>query len=135
MVFMIDTNACIRFLERRSESLREKFLLVPKSQKVLCSIVVAELLFGAAKSKRKDQTLSILLPFIQRFRVLDFDLNAAHHFAEIRAELAAQGRPIGPYDLQIAAISRANNLTLVTNNVAEFGRVSNLSIADWERAD
>jgi tRNA(fMet)-specific endonuclease VapC len=99
----------------------------------LCSVVAAELLFGAAKSVRKEETLAILLPFIQRYRLIDFDLNAAHHFAEIRAALQTQGRPIGLYDLQIAAIARANNMTLITSNIAEFQRVPNLLIEDWEQ--
>ena len=96
-MFLLDTNVCIRFLEGRSEPLRKKFLSVAASQKCLCS-VVAELLFGAAKSQRKEQTLAVLLPFIQRFKLFDFDLNAAQHFAEIRSALATQGRPIGPSD-------------------------------------
>ncbi len=40
--------------------------------------------------------------------------------------------PIGPYDLQIAAIALINNLTLVTHNTSEFGRVPGLSLDDWE---
>jgi tRNA(fMet)-specific endonuclease VapC len=132
-VYLLDTNACIRYLERRNEPLCERFVSVPQSQKALCSVVAAELLFGAAKSVRKEETLAILLPFIQRYRLIDFDLNAAHHFAEIRAALQTQGRPIGPYDLQIAAIARANNMTLITSNIAEFQRVPNLLIEDWEQ--
>ena len=133
-MFLLDTNACIRFLERRSEALRERFLSVPQSQKALCSVVAAELLFGAAKSVRKEETLATLLPFIQRYRMVDFDMNAAHHFAEIRAFLQTQGRPIGPYDLQIEAIARANNMTLITSNMTEFQRVPNLLMEDWEQA-
>jgi tRNA(fMet)-specific endonuclease VapC len=50
----------------------------------------------------------------------------------IRAELATSGTPIGPYDLQIAAIAMANNLILVTHNTKEFNRVNGLQIEDWE---
>lgn len=132
-MYLLDTNAGIRYLERRNEPLCERFVSVPQSHKALCSVVAAELLFGAAKSVRKEETLAILLPFIQRYRLIDFDLNAAHHFAEIRAALQTQGRPIGPYDLQIAAIARANNMTLITSNIAEFQRVPNLLIEDWEQ--
>lgn len=39
---------------------------------------------------------------------------------------------IGPYDLLIAAIALANNLTLVTHNTNEFSRVPGLVIEDWE---
>jgi tRNA(fMet)-specific endonuclease VapC len=55
------------------------------------------------------------------------------HFGEIRATLARQGKPIGPYDLQIAAISVTHDLTLVTDNVDEFSRVPRLKIENWQR--
>ena len=131
-MFLLDTNVCIRFLEGRSQPLRKKFQSVAAADKCLCSIVTAELLFGATKSQRKSQTLAVLLPFIRCFMMFDFDLNSAHHFGEIRAELETKGRPIGPFDLQIAAIARANNLVLVTSNTSEFARVSGLAVEDWE---
>lgn len=40
--------------------------------------------------------------------------------------LEARGAPIGPYDLQIAAIALANGCTLVTHNQTEFSRVQSL---------
>jgi len=36
-------------------------------------------------------------------------------------------------DYQIPAIARANGMTLATNNVAEFRRVSGLPGEDWEQ--
>jgi tRNA(fMet)-specific endonuclease VapC len=50
----------------------------------------------------------------------------------IRAELAALGTPIGPYDVQIAAVALAHNLILITHNTGEFRRVQGLQIEDWE---
>ncbi len=63
---------------------------------------------------------------------LPFDDRAAEHFGEIRAALEKSGTPIGPLDLLIASIPRANNLTLVTHNTHEFGRVAGLELNDWE---
>nr|HMN28999.1 VapC toxin family PIN domain ribonuclease [Caldilineaceae bacterium] len=57
---------------------------------------------------------------------------AAAIAGSLRAELARQGAPIGPYDLQIAAIALANDCTLVTHNLREFGRLPNLLLEDWE---
>ena len=45
--------------------------------------------------------------------------------------LASQGTPIGPYDLQIAAIALAHDLTVVTHNTREFARVPGLKLEDW----
>lgn len=64
--------------------------------------------------------------------VITIDDNAALIYGEIRAELAGKGTIIGPYDLQIAVIALANDLTLITHNTREFGRISSLIIEDWE---
>jgi tRNA(fMet)-specific endonuclease VapC len=42
---------------------------------------------------------------------------------------------IGPNDLMIAAIARAHALALVTHNTAEFGRVEDLALEDWESSE
>ncbi len=68
------------------------------------------------------------------FRSLPFDDSAADHAAEVGRLLRIAGNPIGPNDLLMAGIALANGVTLVTPNVAEFGRVSGLAIEDWESA-
>ena len=50
----------------------------------------------------------------------------------MRVEMASRGTPIGPYDLQIAAIALVHDCTLVTYNSAEFQRIRNLVLEDWE---
>ncbi len=49
----------------------------------------------------------------------------------IRADPEIAGTPIGPYDIQIAAIAIHNNLTLVTHNTREFSRIPDLKIEDY----
>ena len=62
---------------------------------------------------------------------MEFDEEAALHYAEIRADLKRRGATIGANDLFIAAHARALALTLVTNNTAEFERVVGLSVGNW----
>ncbi len=132
MIYLLDTNVCIRYLNSRSTAIRRKLLSTPEAEIVLCSVVKAELLFGAAKGDNKAKRLAQLDLFFARFVSLPFDDRAAKVYGRIRAELEKQGRPIGPNDLLIAAIAMANDLTLVTHNVREFGRVTNLQLEDWE---
>jgi tRNA(fMet)-specific endonuclease VapC len=68
---------------------------------------------------------------LARLDVLDFDLSASMHAGEIRAELAARGTPIGPYDTMIAGQARSLGLVLVSNNTGEFARVSGLRLENW----
>jgi tRNA(fMet)-specific endonuclease VapC len=132
MSVLVDTNVCIRFLNGRSESIRARFRTTPPEQIYLCSVVVGELLFGAAKSQHPDKTLARQLQFISRFVSFPFDDLAARSYAKIRAELERDGNLIGANDLMIAAIAVSRGITLVTNNVREFGRVGDLALENWE---
>ncbi len=98
----------------------------------LCSIVKAELLFGALRSEQKESNSQLLQNLFAPLYSFDFDDNAAEHYAQIRADLTAQGKLIGANDLMIAAIARANKATLITHNTGEFSRVQGLLIEDWE---
>ena len=98
----------------------------------VCSIVKAELCFGAMKSANPDRNFALQQAFLAQFVSLPFDDLAATTFGVIRAQLETRGIPIGAYDLQIAAIALANNLTLVTHNTGEFGRIEGLQVEDWE---
>ena len=62
---------------------------------------------------------------------LPLDAAAADHAARIAAALARAGTPIGPFDLLIAGVARANGALLLTRNLAEFGRVEGLLVEDW----
>jgi tRNA(fMet)-specific endonuclease VapC len=92
-----------------------------------------ELYYGAYRSTQTERNLAILERFFSQFAVLPLDPAAARVAGRIRAELLASGTPIGPNDFQIAAIALTHNLTLVTHNTREFGRVSGLVIEDWEQ--
>jgi tRNA(fMet)-specific endonuclease VapC len=98
----------------------------------VCSVVKAELFYGAMRSNDPTRTLERQQGFLNRFISLPFDDEAALIFGRIRASLAAAGTPIGAYDLQIAAIALSHNLTLITHNTTEFNRVNGLQLEDWE---
>jgi tRNA(fMet)-specific endonuclease VapC len=50
---------------------------------------------------------------------------------EIRATPEWAGQPIGINHLHIAAHARSQGMTLVTNNLPEFERVSGLLLENW----
>ncbi|BAY29297.1 PIN domain protein [Nostoc carneum NIES-2107] len=133
MRYLLDTNACIVYLNRPMSGVRQRLGSLSPSDIAVCSVVKAELFYGAMRSNNPTRTLALLEAFLDNFESLPFDDQAARIFGTIRAELGTLGTPIGPYDLQIAAIAVVNNLTLVTHNIREFSRVSGLAIEDWEQ--
>jgi len=132
MKFLLDSNTCIRYLNQRSPLIIKKLHNTPERDIVVCSIVKAELFYGAMKSQYPQQTLQKQQLFLNRFASLPFDDQCALIYGQIRADLAIKGTPIGPNDALIAAIAMANSLTLVTHNIAEFSRIKGLQLEDWE---
>lgn len=132
MKYLLDTNTCIRFINGQSPSIAAHFHRIEEGDAVICSVVKAELFYGAMRSQHTAKTLAKQQQFIGNFQSLPFDDVAAELFGRIRADLAAKGTPIGPYDLMIAAIALAHDLVVVTHNVREFSRVVGLLLEDWE---
>jgi tRNA(fMet)-specific endonuclease VapC len=132
MIYLLDSNTCIRFLNGRSVNIARKVKTTPPDQIAVCSIVKAELYFGAERSNNVTKTRAEQDEFFTPFQSLPFDDAVANIYAKIRADLAAKGTPIGPNDLMIAAIALANNLTLITHNTREFSRIETLKLEDWE---
>lgn len=97
----------------------------------ISSVTVMELVYGAEKSQFPERNLAIIEGFISRLDVLDYDYAAATHTGQIRAELARQGRPVGPFDQMIAGHARSRGLIVVTNNTREFERIAGLRLEDW----
>lgn len=133
MKYLLDTNTCVQYLRKGSASpVSAKLATLRRSDVVLCTVVLAELLYGALHSRDVAKNLADTRNFIVGFSSLDFDAAAAEEYAKIRADLAAKGTLIGPNDLLIAAIALAHGLTLVTHNTAEFSRVAGLLLEDWQ---
>lgn len=132
MIYLLDTNACIQLWQRKNLNLRRHFAQYSPADIALCSVVKAELLFGALRSEQIEGNLALLQKLFAPLQSFEFDDNAAEHYAKIRADLTAQGKLIGANDLMIAAIAVANKATLITHNTAEFSRVHGLQLQDWE---
>lgn len=132
MRYLLDANACIRILNNSSPSLIERLRRHEPSKIGICSIVRAELIYGARKSSRATENRELLARFFGPFGRLPFDDSSAEQYGLIRAELERAGTPIGPNDLLIASTARAHDLILVSHNLKEFRRVSGLKVEDWE---
>lgn len=131
-MYPLDTNVCIKILNNDSPPLVERMRSRRPSEIALCSVVKAELVYGARKSRRAAANLATLQEFFEPFRSYAFDDECTEPYGIIRTDLERSGEPIGPYDLMIAAIAMANDATLVTHNVDEFSRVVGLRWEDWE---
>ncbi len=129
--YMLDTDTCSYIMKRSHPSLLKRLEAVPVSDVCMSVITKAELLYGVEVSPRRSQDAAALAAFLPYVEPLEFGDESAVHYADIRADLKKRGALIGANDLLIAAHARALDLTLVTNNTAEFERVHGLAIENW----
>jgi len=131
MRYLLDTNTCIDYLRYPQSPVRLRLAQHSPEEVALCTIVKAELYYGAYRSADPQANLQLLAQFFQPFVCLAYDDRSAEIYGSIRAALASQGLMIGPHDLLIASIAVAHRLILVTSNWREFQRIAGLSWEDW----
>jgi len=97
--YMLDTNSFIDHLRRGPASNVTTRLLSAKPGSIfLCSVVLAELLYGVMHSAASHQAanLALVSKLRTQFASMPFDDRAAEQYGNTRAQLAAQGNVIGP---------------------------------------
>lgn len=131
MRVLLDTNVCIYVIREHPAEVLRRFEEYTVGDIAVSSITVAELYFGARKSRRPAQNERALEQFLLPLEITEFGREAAAVYGKIRAALERRSAPIGPLDTLIAAHAVSLSLTLVTNNVHEFERVPELALDNW----
>lgn len=135
MRFLFDTDTCISLLDHREPDKQRNILArldkLQQADIALSSITVSELVFGAENGLHRKTNLEALELFLLDFQILPFDFSAAREAGAVRAALEKAGRRIGVMDTLIAAHAKVMGLTVVTNNVAHFGKVKGLKVENW----
>jgi tRNA(fMet)-specific endonuclease VapC len=124
--YLLDTNAAIALSKQNTALetfIRDKEVFLPV-------IAIAELMYGAENSDRREENLAKVEAFAQQRVVLNCDLNTARWYGRIFKQLKDKGKPIPRNDVWIAAIAMQHDLILVTKD-AHFNNVDNLKIASW----
>lgn len=130
-MYLLDTNICIYLMKNTYPVLTERVLSCNPSDLLVSSVTVFELEYGAAKSNWGDKTRQKLAMFLSPFTIIPFTTDDAVTAGRIRGYLDKQGMPIGPYNIQIAAQGLSREVTVITHNTNEFGRVPGLKLDDW----
>lgn len=131
MIYLLDT--CILSLfARGSQPVLTRVKRTPPETIGLSTVTVMEIAYGLALNPARAVRLRpVLDAFIGAVKIIDYDSDAAHETASLRAVLRAKGTPIGPFDTMIAGTALARGLVMVTANTGEFRRVDGLTLEDW----
>lgn len=135
MNYLLDTNICIYIIKKYPEKVLKKLETIlsdnDKNIIYLSTVTISELYYGVEKSSRPEKNLDALKGFLTPFKIINFDQKSAIEYGKIRSDLEKKGVVIGPYDLQIAAVAKTHDMTLVSNNTKEFKRVAALNLENW----
>lgn len=110
----------------------------PADRLWLCSVVVAELLYGIARlpdgTRKRQLATAVEGMVLEDFagRTLPFDLEAAATYAQLVVRREAAGQPITMADAQIGAICLAQGATLATRNTRDFAGLHLNLVNPWD---
>lgn len=130
MSYLLDTNACIGFLNGHPRVL-PRVLGAPRGSLSVSALTEAELVYGAEKSSRVESNRRRLTVFFREIHVLPFDRPTAREFGRLKAKLAKSGRPIPDFDLGIAATSLVHGAILVSRD-RHMRDLDGIAVEDWQ---
>lgn len=133
-MFLLDTNICIYAINKKPAAVLEVLRENAARGLYISSLTVTELAYGVQNSRHIEKNQIALLKFLSILTLLNFDDADAVQYGRLKAQLKKTGRLIGPIDMLLAAQALEKDLTLVTNNTAEFRRVHGLRVEDWTTA-
>jgi tRNA(fMet)-specific endonuclease VapC len=127
--YLLDTNICIFFFKGKF-SLSEKIETIGLENCYISEVTLAELKYGAENSNNPSKHHKIIAEFQEKIQIIPI-FNSIEVYAKEKARLRKAGTLIDDFDLLIGATAIYNDLTLVTNNLKHFNRLTNLNIEDW----
>lgn len=133
-LYLLDTNIVSYIVTGRSAMARarlEEARVHAEREACISIITVGEILYGLEKIGASPQRRKALDLFLSTISVRLWDQDAAAAYGRLRAEQERLGKPLGPYDMQIAAHAVALGATLVSHDRA-FRHIAGLAaLEDW----
>jgi tRNA(fMet)-specific endonuclease VapC len=133
--YLLDTNILSEPVKKLPDQNVLKALDKYAGEYCTCVTVWHELVYGIElldHSKKKDSLTAYLESLVRGgLTVLPYEKTSANWFAKERARLSKIGIITPMADGEIAAISAANSLTLVTRNANDFENFNGLIIENW----
>jgi len=129
-MLLLDANVCIDVLRGRADVVARLAEHGPAGL-FLCTVVKAELAYGARLAPEPERAASLVDAFCEPFPSLAFDDACIDAYADLRARLRADGTTIGANDLTIASIALTHDLGLVSDDRTAFARVPRLTVVSW----
>lgn len=130
--YLLDTNTASYVIKGNVPGVRQRLQKFPPAEVAISVITEAELRFGVLRLPGAKRLALVVEEFLRFIDTRPWDSAAAQKYAQLRASVEHEGRPLGNLDLMIAAHSLALGTTLVSSDRV-FRRVKDLKLEDWTR--
>lgn len=129
MKYLLDTNICIHYFKGQFE-LERKFQEKGIHQCAISEITYAELLYGAEKSQNIAKNMQKIDELVKKIPIIPV-YNGLKIYGKEKARLSLMGQLISDCDLLIGATAIAYDMIMVTRNIKEFERLSDIQLENW----
>ncbi len=129
MDYLLDTNICIHYFKGQFD-LKEKIEKIGFQRFAISEITLAELIYGAEKSQKKNENIKVVENFAERIAIIPI-FDSIRIYGKEKSRLRQKGTIISDLDLFIGATAIVNDMILVTRNIKELERMENIKIENW----
>jgi tRNA(fMet)-specific endonuclease VapC len=129
---LLETDTCIAILRGNATVIERR--AATDDNVATTWITVAELHYGAAKSRAPEKNRGLAKSFLATLPILGLDEASAQIFGEAKAILEQRGQRLADADLFIGAIAVANRAIVVTGNRRHYERIPGVTLEDWIRS-
>jgi len=129
MDYLLDSNICIYYFKGQFK-VKEKIEQIGYEKFAISEITLAELIYGAEKSQKRDKNIAVVEDFLEKVTIIPI-FESLKIYGKEKARLKTKGTIISDLDLFIGATAIFNEMTLVTQNTREFKRMEKIKIENW----
>ncbi|MBN2891200.1 MAG: type II toxin-antitoxin system VapC family toxin [Bacteroidales bacterium] len=130
---LIDTDIISYFLKDNTTVVRHVENYLNEFEVLNISIVTYYEILNGLMFKDAKKQLESFKNFAKNCNIINLSPKSVHISAEIYSNLRRTGQVISHTDVLIAGIAIVNDLTLITNNISHFSRISELNVDNWNK--
>ena len=128
----LDTSVIVALLRKDEGAVAKLAQAAAEGRTVGTTVVnLCELYAGANGSKRVAQELRKVERVTSLLQTFGFGVDSAKRYGELVNAPALKQKPIGDFDLIIAAIALSSDEAVATRNIEHFSRVPGLEVEYW----
>ncbi|HZY93719.1 MAG TPA: type II toxin-antitoxin system VapC family toxin [Candidatus Bathyarchaeia archaeon] len=128
---LLDTDFLVGILRNNKDAEARIAGYDKEGRQATTTINAFELFYGAHKSRDEEHNVKEVYRLLSRLILLPFNVKSAETAGGMFATLERKGSMLDSRDVMIAGVALENQLSLVTRNRKDYGRIPGITIEEW----